>query len=303
MLLRSRRILDLKKSVKDGDGTIIKIHPTAIIEDGAEIGEDVEIGPYSYIGKNVKMGCGNKIHSNVLITGWTTIGDNNEFYKGAVIGEAPQDLKYKGEESYLEIGNNNVFREYVTVHRGAEEGGKTVIGNDNLFMNYVHIAHNCILGNQIIIANYVGLAGHVTVEDQVVFGGLCGIHQHVRIGRLAMIGGYSKILQDIPPFVLVEGLPVRILGLNVHGLRRRGISLESRKALKKAMDLLVSRKYRKSELPDVIRQSVPLTDEVEHFIEFISKTSKKGLLMQAPHRDLAQYKEAITVTKDENLSG
>lgn len=254
----------------------------------------MEIGPYSIIHKNVKIGKGTKIYSSVLITGWTTIGENNEFYKGAVIGEVPQDMKYKGEESYLEIGDNNLIREFVTIHRASDAGGKTIIGNDNLIMNCAHIAHNCHLGNQITMAGYVGLAGHVIVEDQVVFGGMCGIHQFVRIGKLAMVGGYSKILQDIPPFSLVEGMPVRILGLNVHGMRRRNVPSESRKALKKALDILVSRKYKRRDVPDVIRETVEMTPEVEHFIEFISNSSRKGLLMQSPHRNPARNKETVS---------
>lgn len=267
------------------------IHPTAIIEEGAQIGEGVEIGPYSIIGKHVKIGARCKIHSNVLITGWTTIGEDNIFYNGAVIGEAPQDLKYKGEESYTIIGNRNVIREFVTIHRGAEEGGTTIMGDDNLLMNYVHIAHNCVLGNQIVIANTVGLAGHVHIEDMANLGGMCGIHQFVRIGKVCMIGGYSKILQDIPPFTLVEGLPVRILGLNIPGLRRRQISPESRKALKTAVKILTSRKHLLKDLPQVLRESLDIekTPEVEHFIEFISNPSKKGMLMQSPHRKKEEY--------------
>ncbi|MFP4497218.1 MAG: acyl-ACP--UDP-N-acetylglucosamine O-acyltransferase [Vulcanimicrobiota bacterium] len=272
---------------------IQKIHPTAIIEEGAQLASDVVVGPYSIIGKDVKIGKGTVIHEHVLITGWTTIGEDNEIFKGAVIGEAPQDLGYKGERSYVNIGNKNNIREYVTIHRGAEADGETVIGNENLLMAYCHIAHNCHLGNQIIMANYIGLAGHVVVEDQVVFGGLSGIHQYARIGRLAMIGGYSKIIQDIPPFVLVEGLPVRILSLNSVGMRRRGIGSESRNALKSAIALLTSRKYKRRELPDVIRNNVDLTPEVEHLIDFISRPSKKGLLMQAPHKNMDQYKERI----------
>jgi len=261
---------------------ISKIHPTAVIEEGAVIGEDVEVGPYSLIGKNVKIGRGTKIHSHVLLTGWTTIGEDNEIYKGAVIGEVPQDFTYKGEESYVILGDRNIIREYVTIHRATGEYKKTSIGNDNLIMNNAHIAHNGCLGNQITMAGYVGLAGHVTIEDQVTLGGYCGIHQFARIGRMAMIGGYSKVIQDIPPFVLVEGLPVRILGLNVPGLRRRNVPSESRNALKSAIYLLTSRKYKLKDLPDIIRSKVNVTAEVEHLIRFISSPSKKGILMQSP---------------------
>jgi UDP-N-acetylglucosamine acyltransferase len=257
------------------------IHPTAIIEDGADIGADVEIGPFSVIGKDVKIGRGTKVHGNVLITGWTTLGENNTIFQGAVIGEAPQDLGYKGERSYVEIGNNNQIREYVTIHRGAQAETKTVIGSDNLIMGCSHIAHNCQLGNSIVMANYVGLAGHVTVENEVVFGGFAGIHQHVRIGRTTMIAGYSKVIQDVPPFLLVEGMPVRVMGLNVHGLKKRGIHVESRKAIKKVVGILTNRKNKLVEIADTIKENVEILPEVEHFISFITSPSRMGLLRQA----------------------
>ena len=190
-------------------------------------------------------------------------------------------MKYTGEESYVKIGDRNSIREYVTIHRAANEGASTVIGNDNLIMSTVHVAHNCVLGNEITIANLVGLAGHVQIEDQAVLGGMCGIHQFARIGKIAMVGGYSKILQDIPPYTLVEGLPVRILGLNVPGLRRRGVSSESRKALKTAVKIITSRKYKRAKALEVIRNEVEVTPEVEHFLSFIEQPSKKGILMQS----------------------
>ncbi len=280
----------------EGARTINKIHPTAIIEDGAQLADDVEVGPYSIIGGNVRIGRGTRIHSHVLITGWTTIGEDNQIFSGAVIGEAPQDLSYKGQESYAILGDRNQIREYVTIHRGAEEGGKTLIGSDNLIMNYVHIAHNCQLGNHIVIANTVGLAGHVIVEDMATLGGLCGIHQFARIGRMCMVGGYSKILQDIPPFTLVEGLPVRILGLNIPGLRRRKVSSASRNSLKTAINILTSRKHLLKDLPQVLRDFPQLekTPEVEHLIEFLANPSKKGILMQAPSRKNKQEFESIS---------
>lgn len=241
----------------------------------------MEIGPFSIIGKNVKIGRGTKIHSSVLINGWTAIGEDNVIFKGAVIGEWPQDLKYAGEESYVIIGDRNHFREYVTVHRAADEGGKTIVGDDNLIMNYIHIAHNCKLGNQIVIANTVGLAGHVEIEDQAVLGGLCGIHQFARIGRLAMVAGYSKILQDVLPFTLVEGQPARILGLNLPGLKRRDISAPVRNSLKKALSLITARKHKRQEVIDLIRQEIEPSPELDHLLSFMSNPSKKGLLMQS----------------------
>lgn len=242
--------------------------------------EDVEIGPYSIIGKNVKIGRGTKVHSHVLINGWTTIGEENRIFKGAVIGEWPQDIKYSGEESYVEMGDRNMIREYVTIHRAANGGGSTIIGNDNLIMNYIHVAHNCHLGNEIVIVNAVGLAGHVIIEDQAVLGGMCGIHQFARIGKMAMIAGYSKILQDVLPFTMVEGMPARVMGLNVVGLRRRQVTAESRNALKKALGIITGRKHKKDETIERIKNEVELTPEVEHLINFMSGSSKKGLLTQ-----------------------
>lgn len=241
----------------------------------------MEIGPFSVIGSNVRIGRGTKIHSSVLINGWTTIGEDNIIFKGAVIGEAPQDIKYSGERAYVVMGNRNTIREYVTVHRAADEEGSTVIGDDNLIMNYVHVAHNCKLGSQITIANSVGMAGHARIEDQAVLGGMCGIHQFARVGRMAMVAGYSKVIQDIPPFTLVEGLPVRILGLNIPGLRRRNVSAESRDALKKALKIITSRQYKREETPEIIRREVsPVSEEVEQLINFIANPSRKGILLQ-----------------------
>ncbi|MCE1245941.1 MAG: acyl-ACP--UDP-N-acetylglucosamine O-acyltransferase [Firmicutes bacterium] len=243
----------------------------------------MEVGPFSIIGKNVVIGKGNVIESSVLITGWTTIGENNRFFKGAVIGEWPQDIKYNGEPSYTDIGNGNVFREYVTVHRGAEPGTRTIIGNNNLLMAYVHVAHNCKLGSDNTIANYVGFAGHVEVEDMVTFGGLCGIHQFARIGKMAMVAGYSKVIQDVPPFTLVEGMPARIMGLNIPGLRRRGLTSESRNALKKAISIITSRKQKRVDAIETVRQTVEVTPEVEHLLNYVANPSRKGVILQTAY--------------------
>lgn len=211
-------------------------------------------------------------------------------FKGVVIGEWPQDIKYAGEESYTIIGNNNSIREYVTIHRGAVAGSSTIVGDNNLIMAYVHIAHNCKLGNEITIVNTVGLAGHVSIEDQAVLGGLCGIHQFARVGKMSMVAGYSKIIQDVPPFTLVEGMPARIMGLNVLGLQRRGVPSNSRNALKSALKIITSRKYKRMEALEVIRQEVEMTPEVEHLIKFMSNPSRKGIIIQAA-RDAHQEKE------------
>ena len=198
------------------------IHKTAIIEDGAIIGEGVEIGAYSYIGANVKIGNGCKIGSHTLIEGNTEIGENTKIFSHASIGSIPQDLKYKGEEVFLKIGKNNLIREFTLINPGTEGGGSvTEIGDNNLLMGYVHVAHDVKIGNGCILANAATLAGHVELGDGVVIGGLTPIHQFVKVGDLAMIAGASALSQDIPPFCMAEGNRAIIRGLNLTGLRRK----------------------------------------------------------------------------------
>ncbi len=198
------------------------IHKTAIIEEGAIIGQNVTIGAYSYIGKDVKIANGTKIGTHALIEGKTTIGENNEIFSHVTLGSIPQDLKFAGEDVELIIGDRNKIREYALFNPGtAGGGGKTVIGNDNLFMGYVHVAHDCIIGNNCIFANVATLAGHVECDDFVVVGGLTPIHQFCKLGSHVMIGGGSVVTQDIPPFCLAEGNRATLRGLNLNGLRRR----------------------------------------------------------------------------------
>ena len=197
------------------------IHPTAIIEDGATIGENVVIGPYAYIGKDVVIGDNTVIKNHTLIEGNTTIGKNNEIFSHAVIGSIPQDLKYQGEKVELIIGDNNKIREFTLINPGTKGGGGvTKIGDNNLLMGYVHIAHDCIIGNRCILANGATLAGHVELGDGVVIGGLTPIHQFVKIGDLAMIAGASALSQDVPPYCLAQGNRAYLRGLNLTGLRR-----------------------------------------------------------------------------------
>lgn len=198
------------------------IHKTAIIEEGAIIGQNVTIGAYSYIGKDVKIANGTKIGTHALIEGKTTIGENNEIFSHVTLGSIPQDLKFAGEDVELIIGDRNKIREYALFNPGTAGGGrKTVIGNDNLFMGYVHVAHDCIIGNNCIFANVATLAGHVECDDFVVVGGLTPIHQFCKLGSHVMIGGGSVVTQDIPPFCLAEGNRATLRGLNLNGLRRR----------------------------------------------------------------------------------
>ena len=212
-----------------------KVHPTAIVAPGAQLGVNVEMGPYAIIGENVVIGDGTKVGPHVVIEGWTTIGKNNKIYTGAVIGNDPQDLKFKGERSYLTIGDENIFREYATISRGTEGGGgETRIGNRNLIMSYVHVAHDVQMGNNIVVSHGTGIAGHVVIEDRVVIGGICGIHQFTKLGRMAMIGAHSMITKDVPPFVLVKGNPPKLYGVNIVGMRRNGLSPEVRMEIQRA---------------------------------------------------------------------
>jgi UDP-N-acetylglucosamine acyltransferase len=198
------------------------IHQTAIIEDGAKIGENVEIGAYAYIGKNVTIGDNTKIAHHATIEGVTTIGKGNEIYPYAAVGTAPQDLKYNKEDTELIIGDNNKIREFTLINTGTiQDNGKTIIGSNNLFMGYVHVAHDCVIGDNCIFANAATLAGHVHVDDSAVIGGMTPIHQFVHIGSLAMVAGASAVSQDVPPFCMVEGNRAKLRGLNLTGLRRK----------------------------------------------------------------------------------
>lgn len=261
------------------------IHPSAIIDPAAEIAEGVDIGPFCIIHGNVKIGRGTKLHSSVVVGQWTEIGEKNEIYPGAVIGVAPQDLRYSGERAYTKVGHRNVIREYVTVHRASDAEGITSIGDDNLIMAYTHVAHNCILGNQIIIANSCGLAGHVEIEDMAVLGGMCGLHQFTRVGKLAMLGGMAQIRQDVPPFSMVDGQPARIFGMNIRGMQRRGINKDSRQALKGCYRLILQSGLNLTQALNSIRASVDQTDEVRHLIKFLESPSKMGVCIREPeHR-------------------
>ncbi len=238
------------------------------------------MGPFTIIANNVKIGRGTRIQSSVVIGEWTEIGQENEIWPGAVVGVAPQDLRYNGDRAYTKLGHRNIIREYVTIHRAYEPEGVTAIGNDNLIMAYTHVAHNCTLGNQIVIANSVGLAGHVEVEDQAVLGGMSGFHQFVRIGRLAMVGGLAKIIQDVPPFSLVDGQPARIHGMNIRGMQRRGIPKEIRHDLKRCYQLMLRSGLNLTQAVEQMRRSVPLNNETDHLIRFLESPSRQGVCIR-----------------------
>ncbi len=259
--------------------TVNKIHPTAIIEDGAKIGNNVEIGAYSVIGKDVTIGDNTIVKPHVVIEGITTIGKNNTIFQFASIGAVPQDLKFKGEKSRTIIGDNNSIREFVTVHAGTETGiMETKIGNSCLVMAYCHIAHDVIVGNNVILANNATLAGHVIIEDNVVIGGLSAIHQFVRIGRGAMIGGMSGVESDVIPYGTVMGERANLAGLNLVGLKRSNLDKAEINTLrafyKKLFDENSTKNFiqRADELVDEYKDS-KLVSEVLKFIKSESSRS------------------------------
>jgi UDP-N-acetylglucosamine acyltransferase len=215
-----------------------RIHPTAVVHPSAELDPTVQIGPYAIIGENVKIGAGSTVGAHAIIEGPTIIGVGNQIFPGAAIGLDSQDLKYKGGETWVKIGNYNRIREYVTINRATGSGEATVIGDHNLLMAYVHVAHNCTIENNVKIANATSLAGDVYVESDAVISGVLGIHQFVRVGRLSMIGGMTRIQRDVPPFTIVEGTPARVRSLNFVGLERSGYAPEEIAILKKAFRTL-----------------------------------------------------------------
>jgi len=255
----------------------MSIHATAIIHRDSELASDVSVGPYSIIESEVEIGSGTKIGPHVVIKPYTTIGNGCRIYQFASIGEIPQDLKFKGEKSYLVIGNNNQIREYVTLNRGTEGGGGvTRIGNNNLIMAYAHVAHDCSIGNHAILANAATLAGHITVEDYAFIGGLVAIHQFVRVGEHAYIGGKSAVTLDIPPFMLASGDRAALHGLNITGLSRRGFPEETVQALKKAYRILFRSGLRLAEAVDKVREELSGVPEILRLIDFLN-TSERGI--------------------------
>ena len=255
------------------------IHPTAIIDSSAEIAEGVTIGPYSVIGANVSIGKGCSLKSHVVIEGYTKIGENNTFFPFSAIGQVTQDLKYDGEPTALEIGDHNTFRENTTIHRGTSEETPTRIGSHNLFLAYSHVAHDCIVGNHCILSNNGTLAGHVVMEDYGIVSGLSAVHQFCRIGEHSLVGGCAKIVQDIPPYMIVDGNPATVRGINLIGLQRRGFSEESRQNLKKAYKkILLNKKNNLAEAIESFEDSEVAQDPcVKRLIEFI-RDSERGVI-------------------------
>jgi UDP-N-acetylglucosamine acyltransferase len=255
------------------------IHATAIIHPGAELASDVEIGPYAIIGEHVKIGRGTKVGAHAVIDGWTTIGEENQIFHLASVGAIPQDLKYKGEETYLKIGNRNIIREFVTIHLGTVTGdSETSVGNGNLFMAYSHVAHDCHIGDGVVMANAATLAGHVTVEDYAILGGLSAIHQFTRIGTHVMIGGGTLVSMDIPPYTIATGdrRDARLRGLNLVGLKRHNFSDEIIASLKKAYKILVLSDLKLKDALERIKNEVPTSPEINHFVTFI-ESAQRGI--------------------------
>jgi UDP-N-acetylglucosamine acyltransferase len=252
------------------------VHHTAIIHPKAQIGPQCEIGPYCVIGEHVALGDGCILHSHVVIDGHTKLGRENEIFPFASIGLKTQDLKWKGGVTRTEIGDGNTFREYVTIHSATGDGEVTRVGSHNHILAYCHIAHNCTLGDHVIMSNVATLAGHVTVEDHAVVGGLVAVHQFCRIGKLSMIGGCSKIVQDVPPFMIVDGNPGETRTINKVGLERHGVSEEGQSALRQAYKILFREGLTIPNALAKIEKELPPLPEVKHLIQFV-RSSERGI--------------------------
>lgn len=253
-----------------------KIHSSAVIDPGAALGADCEIGAYCVIGGEVVLGDGCKLHSHVVMDGHTMLGRSNEIFPFACIGLKTQDLKWKGGATRTQIGDGNTFREYVTINSSTADGGVTVVGSNNHLLAYAHVAHDVILGDHIVMSNVATLAGHVVVEDHAIIGGLAAVHQFCRIGKLAIIGGCSKVVQDVPPFMLADGNPARTRGINKVGLERNGISPEAQAALRRAYKILFREGLTVSNALSRIEAKLTPYPEIQHLVAF-TRSSERGL--------------------------
>ena len=254
------------------------IHRTALIDPTAELAGDVSVGPYCVIGPRVTVGERSSIASHAILERNTRIGEGVKIGYGTVIGNDPQDLKYKGEETWVEIGNGTIVREYCTINRGSTATGKTTVGERCFLMTYVHIAHDCVIGNDVIMANSVQMAGHVVVSDRAIISGLVPIHQFVRIGTYSFVGGGSRVNQDVPPYTKAAGNPVHLYGLNSVGLQRAGFAPEVKLALKRAYRLVFNSDLTVSQGVQRARAELPEVVEVETFLKFIEE-SQRGVMV------------------------
>jgi UDP-N-acetylglucosamine acyltransferase len=254
------------------------IHRTALVDPKAHLGQDVSIGPYAIVGPRVTVGDGCTVAAHAVLERNVKLGAGVKLGYGAVIGNDPQDLKYQGEETWVEIGDGTIIREYCTINRGTSATGKTTVGERSFLMSYVHVAHDCVIGHDVIIANSVQMAGHVTIEDRAIISGLVPIHQFVRIGTFAFVGGGSRVNQDVPPYTKAVGNPVHLYGLNSVGLQRAGFSPDVKLALKRAYRLLFNSDLTVTQGIAKARSELPVGPEVENFLRFI-EGSQRGVLV------------------------
>jgi len=254
-----------------------QIHPTAIVDPHAAIGRGCVIGPYCIVGPHVVLGPDSWLQHHVTLAGPLTTGARNKFFAYCSIGQQTQDLKYQGEPTYLEIGDENTFREFVTVNRSTTAEGKTRIGHRGNYLAYSHVGHDCVVGDAVVFSNNGTLAGHVQVGDNAIMGGLTAVHQFCRLGRYAITGGCSKIVQDVPPFMIADGNPAKVRGINVVGLERSGFPAETIKAIKEAFRLIYRSKYNTRQAIEAIQQELPASAEITHILEFI-QNSERGII-------------------------
>lgn len=270
------------------------IHPTAIIEEGAKIGKGVTVEPYAIVKANVALEDNVVIKSHAYIDGFTTIGEGTVVYPSASIGTKTQDLKYRGEKTFVKIGKNCEIREFATINSSCQENNVVQVGDNCLIMAYCHVAHNCVVGNHVIMSNNATLAGHVTVEDYAIIGGMTPIHQYVRIGKYAMVGGMSRVTHDIPPYTIGAGIPFKFGGLNIIGLKRNNFSLKTRQELAKAFKMIYRLDLNIEEALYRIENELEQIPEILHLLEFC-RSSKRGLM--GIHRD--SLEDQATSTEEE----
>jgi len=264
---------------------VARVHSTAIVEADCELADDAQVGPYTIIRSGTIIGPRTVVDAHVLLE-HTTIGADCHLYFGAAIGGPPQDQNYRGEATRVIIGDRNIIREYVTIHRATGPGNATRIGDDNMLMASTHLGHNCQVGSRVTLSTLSGMSGHTIIEDQAVIGGMVGSHQRVRVGRLAMVSGYSKLSQDVPPFSLVDGKPARVVGPNLVGLKRAGVAPETRSALQRAFRLLYRSGIEWPRALEIVREELGGFPEVTYLLDFLDRTrlGRVGRQQEVPNQ-------------------
>ena len=252
----------------------VTIHPLAVVQPGAELGEDVSIGPFCLVGPNARLGDRVTLRSHVSVDGHATLGAGCEVWPFASVGGKTQDLKYKGGAPRLAVGENTVIRECATLNCATFDDGETRVGSKCLIMAYCHVAHDCIVGDRVIMANNATLAGHIVVEDDAIIGGLTGVHQFVRIGRMSILGGYTKAVKDVPPYMMADGDPLKVYGLNKIGLERHGVSAETQQALKEAYKIVFRSDLTVAKALERIEAELAPAPEIRNFVDFIRKSER-----------------------------